>query len=325
MTCTGPGRRWTAPADVRLFRAGGLTNGRRYDWIGSGRSGPGSSGRVGARVTPGAAPTPPGRPSPRPGPGLGRVTWRASDPSTAGVGVPPLRAGSDRHRRRQRPAGDGRPPAGARVQVALRARNPLGWSDTSRTGWVRTGESRRARVHHAGDRGGDHGIGHGIGHGVDHGVAGDIDQLHIEVSGGLQLAMKIVIALFLFGIALDVGSTTWLRRPPAAADRRRPARPVHRDAGADGAAHPGARRPWLGRDRHDPRGLLPGGEPRPTSSPTGRRATSLSDLAHDCLQRRRALVTPIAVAFWTGLNGSADQLMRDVSIDPWRWCWRSRC
>lgn len=139
VTRVDTGRRWTVPADVRLFRAGGLTNGRPYDWTVRAVGPYGSSDAVGARVTPGAAPTPPGRPVATAGPGSVVVTWRASDPRGRPVSAYRLSVRGrtvtvDGSARRATVTGL---PAGARVQVALRARNPLGWSDTSRTGWVR--------------------------------------------------------------------------------------------------------------------------------------------------------------------------------------------
>lgn len=148
--------------------------------------------------------------------------------------------------------------------------------------------------------------------------AGDIDQLHIEVSGGLQLAMKIVIALFLFGIALDV------RLDDLAYVVRRPL-PIGVGLLAQFIVMPALT--VLLTLALDVRGSVAIGMILVVCCPAGNLSNiftyrakgdvALSISLTTASNVVALLVTPIAVAFWTGLNGSADQLMRDVSIDPW--------
>jgi BASS family bile acid:Na+ symporter len=149
-------------------------------------------------------------------------------------------------------------------------------------------------------------------------LATDIDQLSIELSDGVQFGVKAIVALFLFGIALDTDLTDF--------------RAV-------------ARRPWvivMGLVAQyavvpaltllltlalDVRGSVAIGMILVVCCPAGNLSNLLTHRARGDVALSVSLtavstlvsivVTPLAVAFWCGLNPNADALLRDVRIDPW--------
>lgn len=149
-------------------------------------------------------------------------------------------------------------------------------------------------------------------------LAGDIDQLHVDISGGFQLVMKIVIALFLFGIALDV------RIEDLGYVVRRPL-PIGVGLVAQFLVMPALT--VLLTHALDVRGSVAIGMILVVCCPAGNLSNIFTYRARGDVALSISLttasnvvalvLTPIAVAFWTGMNASADQLMRDVSIDPW--------
>ena len=149
-------------------------------------------------------------------------------------------------------------------------------------------------------------------------LAGDIDQLHIEINGGLQLALKIIIGLFLFGVALDV------RFEDLGYVVRRPL-PIAVGLVAQFVVMPALT--VLLTHALDVRGSVAIGMILVVCCPAGNLSNIFTYRARGDVALSISLttasnvvalvLTPIAVAFWTGLNSSADALMRDVSIDPW--------
>lgn len=149
-------------------------------------------------------------------------------------------------------------------------------------------------------------------------LATDIDQLSIELSDSLQLGVKAIVALFLFGIALDTDLSDF--------------RAV-------------ARRPWvivgglvaqyvvvpaltvLLTLALDVRGSVAIGMILVVCCPAGNLSNLLTHRARGDVALSVSLtavstlvaivVTPLAVAFWCGFNPAADDLLRDVRIDPW--------
>ena len=149
-------------------------------------------------------------------------------------------------------------------------------------------------------------------------LAADIDQLNVEIGGGFQLVLKVVIALFLFGIALDV------RLDELGSVVRRPL-PIVVGLIAQFVVMPALT--VLLTLALDVRGSVAIGMILVVCCPAGnlsniftyraRGDVALSISLTTASNIVALLITPIAVAFWTGMNSSADQLMRDVSIDPW--------
>lgn len=149
-------------------------------------------------------------------------------------------------------------------------------------------------------------------------AASDIDHLQIHLGDGFQLATKLIIAIFLFGIALDT--------------RLEDFRVV-------------ARRPWvmvagvvaqyavlpaltvLLTLALDVQGSVAIGMLLVACCPAGNLSNILTHRARGDVALSMSLtavsnalavlITPIALAFWCGLNPSADELLRDVSLDPW--------
>lgn len=149
-------------------------------------------------------------------------------------------------------------------------------------------------------------------------LASDIDQLRLEIGDGVILGVKAIVAIFLFAIALDTEIADFKRI---------------------------ARRPWVilaGLTAQfvlmpaltvlltlalDVRGSVAIGMILVVCCPAG----NLSNLlTHRCrgdvalsvsmttVSTLAALVvTPVALAFWSGLNPAADALLRDIEIDPW--------
>lgn len=150
------------------------------------------------------------------------------------------------------------------------------------------------------------------------GAAADIDHLHIELGDGFQLVTRIVIAIFLFGIALDT--------------RFEDFRAV-------------ARRPWVivaGLAAQyvvmpaltvlltlalDVQGSVAIGMILVVCCPAGNLSNILTHRARGDVALSISMtaasnvvavaITPIAIAFWCGLNPTADDLLRDVHVDPW--------
>jgi len=149
-------------------------------------------------------------------------------------------------------------------------------------------------------------------------LAGDIDRLQVDLSDGFQLATKIVIAVFLFGVALDV-------RPADFRDVVR--RPLAIGAGllAQYAVMPVLT--LLLTLALDVRGSVAIGMILVVCCPAGNLSNILTHRARGDVALSISLttasngvaivLTPVAVAFWCGLNPAADDLMRDVAIDAW--------
>ena len=149
-------------------------------------------------------------------------------------------------------------------------------------------------------------------------LAGDIDRLQVDLSDGFQLATKIVIAVFLFGVALDVRPADFrivVRRPQA----------IGAGLLAQYAVMPVLT--LLLTLALDVRGSVAIGMILVVCCPAGNLSNILTHRARGDVALSISLttasnvvaivLTPVAVAFWTGLNPAADDLMRDVSIDAW--------
>ena len=149
-------------------------------------------------------------------------------------------------------------------------------------------------------------------------LAVDVDDLSIELPGGLQLAVKIVVGLFLFGVALNTRAEDLrdvVRRPGVMAVGL-----VAQYAVAPGLA-------LLLTLALDVRGSIAIGMLLVACCPAGNLSNLLTHRARGdvalsisltALSNLLALVlTPLSFAFWCGLNPAADALLRDVSIDPW--------
>ena len=147
-------------------------------------------------------------------------------------------------------------------------------------------------------------------------LAGDIDGLRIDLSDGFQLATKAIIAVFLLGVALDTRLEDFrdvVRRPLAvgaglvAQYVMMPALTVLLTLGLD------------------VRGSVAIGMILVVCCPAGNLSNILTHRARGDVALSisltaasnvlAVLVTPVAVAFWCGLNPAADDLLRDVSID----------
>jgi bile acid:Na+ symporter, BASS family len=149
-------------------------------------------------------------------------------------------------------------------------------------------------------------------------LASDIDSLQFELSGGFQLAIKILIAVFLFGVALDSRPSDF------------------RDV---------ARRPWLvavclatqyavipaltllmvsalGVHPSVALGLLfvaccPSGNLSNLLTHRARGNVSMSVSLTTASNALCVLLTPVTFAFWGSLNADVDALMRSVEIGFW--------
>ena len=147
-------------------------------------------------------------------------------------------------------------------------------------------------------------------------LAGDIDGLRIDLSDGFQLATKAIIAVFLLGVALDTRLEDFrdvVRRPLAVGAGLvaqyvvMPALTVLLTLGLD------------------VRGSVAIGMILVVCCPAGNLSNILTHRARGDVALSisltaasnvlAVLVTPVAVAFWCGLNPAADDLLRDVSID----------
>ncbi len=149
-------------------------------------------------------------------------------------------------------------------------------------------------------------------------LATDIDGLQFELSDGFQLGVKLIVAVFLFGIALDTRLEDFrdvVRRPLAI---------------AVGLVSMFVVMPALTvllTLALDVRGSVAIGMILVVCCPAGNFSNLLTyrargDVALSISMTTASnvvaiVLTPIAVAFWSGLNPAADKLLRDVSIDAW--------
>src|SRR3954454_2985237 len=149
-------------------------------------------------------------------------------------------------------------------------------------------------------------------------LATDIDQLDLRLADGFQLAVKAIVALFLFGIALDtkIGDFRDVARRPWV---------IAAGLVAQYAVMPGLT--VLLTLALDVRGSVAIGMILVVCCPAGNLSNLLTHRARGDVALSVSLtavstlvsivVTPLAVAFWCGLNPNADALLRDVRIDPW--------
>ncbi|MGA8257052.1 MAG: bile acid:sodium symporter family protein [Nocardioides sp.] len=149
-------------------------------------------------------------------------------------------------------------------------------------------------------------------------AAPDIDQLTLDLPGGLQLATKIVVGLFLFGIALDTKLADFrdvVRRPGVIA------------VGVIAQYVVAPALTVLLTLALDVRGSVAIGMLLVACCPAGNLSNLLTHRARGDVALSISLTgvsnvlavvaTPIAFAFWSGLNSNAEALLRDVSLEPW--------
>ncbi|MGB0098897.1 MAG: bile acid:sodium symporter family protein [Nocardioides sp.] len=149
-------------------------------------------------------------------------------------------------------------------------------------------------------------------------LASDIDQLQIDLSDGVQLATKVIIAIFLFGVALDTRLDDFrdvVRRPFV----------IGTGLAAQYLVMPALT--LLLTLALDVRGSVAIGMILVVCCPAGNLSNLLThrsrgDVALSISMTTvsnvlAVVITPIAVAFWCGLNPAANALLRDVSIDTW--------
>lgn len=149
-------------------------------------------------------------------------------------------------------------------------------------------------------------------------MATDIDQLQIELSDTFQTIVKVVIACFLFGIALDTTFGDFkdvLRRPWV----------IVAGLLAQFAVMP-ALTVVLTRAL-DVRGSVALGMILVVCCPAGNLSNLLTHRARGDVALSISMtavstvvaiaITPVALAFWSGMNPSADALLRDIHLDPW--------
>jgi bile acid:Na+ symporter, BASS family len=149
-------------------------------------------------------------------------------------------------------------------------------------------------------------------------LATDIDQLDLKLADGFQLAVKVIVALFLFGIALDtkIGDFRDVARRPWV---------IFAGLVAQYVVMPGLT--VLLTLALDVRGSVAIGMILVVCCPAGNLSNLLTHRARGDVALSVSMtavstlvavvVTPIALAFWCGLNPAADDLLRDVHIDPW--------
>ncbi|GEP37527.1 symporter [Nocardioides psychrotolerans] len=146
----------------------------------------------------------------------------------------------------------------------------------------------------------------------------DIDQLSLELPQSFQLAVKIVVGLFLFGVALDTRAEDLrdvVRRPWVMAI----------GLAAQYAVAPGLA--LLLTLALGVRGSIAIGMLLVACCPAGNLSNLLTHRARGDVALSISLtglsnllavvLTPLSFAFWSGLNPAAADLLRDVSIDPW--------
>lgn len=149
-------------------------------------------------------------------------------------------------------------------------------------------------------------------------LAADIDQMSVELSDGFQLATKCLVGLFLFGIALETEIKDFrdvVRRPGVIA------------VGILAQVIVVPALTVLLTLALDVRGSVAIGMLLVACCPAGNLSNILTHRARGDVALSISLtgvsnvlavvVTPLAFAFWTGLNPAADELLRDVSIEPW--------
>ncbi|WP_323792712.1 bile acid:sodium symporter family protein [Nocardioides sp.] len=149
-------------------------------------------------------------------------------------------------------------------------------------------------------------------------AAVDIDQLSLDLSDGLQLGTKIIVAFFLFGVALDTRIGDFrdvVRRPWVIAV----------GVVAQYVVAPGLTLLLtlaLGVKGSVAIGMLlvaccPAGNLSNILTHRARGDVALSISLTGVSNVLAVLVTPVALAFWSGLNPSAEALLRDIELSPW--------
>ena len=149
-------------------------------------------------------------------------------------------------------------------------------------------------------------------------LAVDIDKLSLDLSDSLQLGTKIVVAFFLFGVALDTRIGDFrdvLRRPWV----------IVVGVVAQYAVAPGLT--LLLTLALDVKGSVAIGMLLVACCPAGNLSNILTHRARGDVALSisltgvsnvlAVLATPVALAFWSGLNPSADALLRDIQLEPW--------
>lgn len=149
-------------------------------------------------------------------------------------------------------------------------------------------------------------------------AATDIDRLDLHLADGFQLAVNAIVALFLFGIALDtkIGDFRDVARRPWV---------IAAGLVAQYVVMPGLT--VLLTLVLDVRGSVAIGMILVVCCPAGNLSNILTHRARGDVALSVSLtgvstiaavvVTPVALAFWCGLNPAAADLLRDVHIDPW--------
>ena len=149
-------------------------------------------------------------------------------------------------------------------------------------------------------------------------LSSDIDRLQLDISDGVQWGVKAIVAIFLFAIALD---------SEVAGFKRIARRPWVLLVGlvAQYVVMPGLT--VLLTRALDVRGSVAIGMILVVCCPAGNLSNILTHRARGDVALSVSLttvstfaavvVTPVALAFWCGLNPAADALLRDVDIDPW--------
>jgi bile acid:Na+ symporter, BASS family len=149
-------------------------------------------------------------------------------------------------------------------------------------------------------------------------LATDVDRLQLEIGDGVRFGVQAIVAIFLFAIALDTEVADF---------RRIVRRPGVILAGlfAQYVVMPALT--VLLTLALDVRGSVAIGMLLVICCPAGNLSNILTHRARGDVALSVSLttvstlaavvVTPVALAFWCGLNPAADTLLRDVDIDPW--------
>ncbi|CAN5254463.1 bile acid:sodium symporter family protein [soil metagenome] len=149
-------------------------------------------------------------------------------------------------------------------------------------------------------------------------LAVDIDQLSLDLSDGLQLGTKIIVGFFLFGVALDtrIGDFRDVVRRPWV---------IVVGVLAQYLVAPGLT--LLLTLALDVKGSVAIGMLLVACCPAGNLSNILTHRARGDVALSISLtgvsnvlallVTPIALAFWSGLNPAAEKLLRDIELEPW--------
>jgi BASS family bile acid:Na+ symporter len=149
-------------------------------------------------------------------------------------------------------------------------------------------------------------------------LATDIDRLSLELGDGLQLGTKVVVAFFLFGVALDTRVADFrdvVRRPWV----------IVVGVVAQYAVAPAIT--LLLTLALDVQGSVAIGMLLVACCPAGNLSNILTHRARGDVALSisltgvsnvlAVLVTPVALAFWSGLNPRAEALLRDIELQPW--------